>query len=256
MKQFIGKWIPNLEIKQAMYEQACEEISLNLKGFKRHSAYRAFIANDLRDEKTAVSFYQYIKREYPFLLEESALVKFQKNDEIGSPNLYKIEGNVFSPGTLRFMKVLGDILKRNKKIKSIIEIGSGYGGQCLVIKQYAPEIAYTLLDITKSLKVSKKYLGENNCPAVFVDADNIMLEESYDLCISDYCLSEFDIKGVKFYINEVLSKCKAAYITANKNGISTNLLITLLENVFSEVWATMEYPKTSYHNNVIIYCKK
>lgn len=254
MKQFTGTWLTNMTGKSDMYKNACISLSQDLTSFKRNPVYNCFIGNDMRDEKTATAFYYYIKEKYPFLLEEKLFSKFQQNDFIGNPNLYSIEGKIISPGTLRFMKVLGDIFLAVNDISSIVEIGSGYGGQCFIFKQFDSNIEYTLLDISESLQISKKYLSENNCEAIYMDTNNIV-GKPYALCISDYCLSEFDLEGTKFYINNVVKKCKAAYITTNSIGIPLFELVSLLQKVFPTVIVTPEEPKTSAHCNHIIICK-
>ena len=57
------------------------------------------------------------------------------NDLVGGSNLvdYKDVGHV-SPSSLRYAKVLSDILVlfKKKKFKKIAEIGTGYGGQFLI----------------------------------------------------------------------------------------------------------------------------
>lgn len=251
MKKFEGKWLPSSED----YKNACIDISKNLNNFKRNSIYATFIGNDLRNEETAVAFYNHIKNNYSFLLETNILNKFLINDNIGNPMIYNIEGIKISPGTLRFMKVLGDILNINKNIKNIIEIGSGYGGQCLIIKSYSNNINYCLVDIPESLLLSKSYLNKNNCDAIFIDTENIIVDENYDLVISDYCLSELDYVGIEFYKKNIINRCKYGYFTINSKGELFNMLITQLNTVFSNVQINKEIPKTTYHDNYVIICK-
>jgi hypothetical protein len=251
MRKFEGKWLPSA----TEYKKACIEISRDLKGFKRNNIYARIIANDLRDEKIATGFYDFIKRNYPYLLEKDVLNNFLINDKIGDPNIFNINGVGISPGTLRFMKVLGDILTIDENMKDFIEIGSGYGGQCLIIKTYRSNCNYTLIDIPESLMVSGRYLKENGCDATLISTDDVAVNDVYDIAISDYCLSELDSMGMEFYMKNVIGKCKYAYITANSLGAWFNILIKQLETVFNTVQVNAETPKTTNNNNHIIVCK-
>ena len=115
MKKFEGKWLPDSNT----YKDACINISINLNNFKRNPIYAGYIGNDLRNEQTAIAFYNYIKNNYFFLLNKDYLNSFITNDKIGNPMIYNIDGINISSGTLRFMKVLGDILSIDKDIKKI-----------------------------------------------------------------------------------------------------------------------------------------
>lgn len=257
MKQFEGKWLPNVrQQRQHEFELACDEIVRNnLENFKRHPIYTRIIANDVRDRNVAFSFFDYLMRKHPTLLGKYEF-GFSINDMIGKPNIFVINDLKVSPGTLRFIKVVGDILSIDPNIKKIVEIGAGYGGQCLTFKVNDPDINYTIIDIPASLRVSNFYLTTHNIIHRSVSSEKIEIDDEYDLCISDYCLSEFDEKGAKFYIDNVLSKCKYAYVTSNSLGMTLYQLLTLLHDVFTEVSVMPEVPKTSDHNNYIFICKK
>jgi len=246
--EFEGKWL----VTEEDYKKSCIKISENLNGFKRNSIYSKFVGNDLRDKNTAILFYNFIEQNYPFFLEK--IDNFLINDRIGNPKIYEINGVNISPGTLRFIKVLGDILTISPNVSNIIEIGSGYGGQCLITKTYL-DVDYSVVDIPESLLISKKYLNENNCDVIFINTDNIVIDDYYDLVISDYCLSELDMNGIYFYINEIVKKCKSAYITANATNDRFDKLISELNEIFSDLNVSKETPKTSEHDNYIIMCK-
>lgn len=252
MKKFNGKWLPESED----YKKICLKLLNDLKDFKRNNIYSYFVGNDLRSNSIANDFYNFIKLEYPTLLISDNINKFSCNDKIGAPNLYRIEKIIISPGTLRFMKVLGDVFKIDPKINKIIEIGSGYGGQALIFKKYNENIDYSIIDIPESLSLAKSYLKVNEVEVKSISIDSISLEDKYDLVISDYCLSELDYDEVKFYADNVISKCNYGYFTVNNNGESLEKLIYLLKKHFSFVDVSEEKPKTSHHKNHIIICKK
>jgi putative sugar O-methyltransferase len=245
-KQFQGSWFHD----STAWRDTCKELSQDLTNFKRDSRYISIIANDLRDEGVAQSFFFYLKQNYPELLKH--INKFKTSDTIGNPNIFNIEGIDISPGTLRFMKVLGDILPLQPK--KIIEIGSGYGGQCKIIKDYI-DSDYTLVDIPESLNLAKAVLKHFNVQATFVSTDNFEVEGSYDLVISDYCLSELDFTGIKFYIDNIIKKCQSGYFTINSNNEYREFLLNELKEIFSNVTTTDEQPRTTMHNNIIVICK-
>lgn len=244
--KFQGKWQPETE----EFKKRCLELSQDLVSFKRDPVFVKFIGNDIRKRDVAQEFFNYISDKYRYLLQ----FDYSLNDIIGDPFVYEFEGDLFSPATLRFIKVIGDINKYLGDVRKIVEIGSGYGGQALVFS-LIQQVNYTCIDIPECLQLAKNYhhtLGWNDCR--YVDTNSIK-KEKYDLCISDYCLGELDGEGIDFYLTNVVSQCKYAYITVNRN---TNVFEDLTRNLvgmFSEVEVKDEEPKTSRHNNCIIYCK-
>jgi hypothetical protein len=245
--KFKGKWLPETD----SFKQVCSELSKDLCGFKRNPEFIKYIGNDIRKVDVAKSFYDYIKDQYMYLLQYD----FRINDVIGDPNIFVFDNKEFSPGTLRFVKVIGDIYKNLGHIKNIVEIGSGYGGQALVFN-IVQLVNYTCIDILECLELAKSYhhtLGWNSCN--YMGIENIK-EREYDLCISDYCLGEMDLEGIKFYIDNVVSKCKFAYITTNRDGHYFSQMCAILMDSFESVKCVDEEPKTTKHNNCIIYCKK
>lgn len=246
--KFHGSW--DIGGGQMNFKDICVHLSKNLDGFKRNGTFNGVIANDVRDIGVAKAFYNYINIHYPNMLS----IDFSPNDAIGDPNLFNIGNGKYSPGTLRFMKVVGDIEKNFTDVNKIVEIGSGYGGQSFVYHMFKnPE--YTCIDIPETLTLAKAYhnaVGYKDCN--YLDSDNITIA-SYDLCISDYAVSELDADGIDFYIDNVLSKCKSAYITAGAHCKYFEHLISRLKEVFETVEYAPEDPKTTSHPNNIIYCK-
>ena len=260
--KFKGKW----KVDQARFEKACNEIlDEGLNKFKIKPGYFDFVGNDIRPEKTAQAFYDYIKEHYYPLLKHFDTFLF--NDKVGSPITHEIEGRQMSAGTLRFIKVLGDIIYHlggqlmasSDSAMDIIEIGSGYGGQCKIISDHINYNSYTLIDIKPSLNVAKIYLPNffnvDGDKLRFVDTENINLENEYDLVISDYCLSELDDEGIRFYEENVLSKCKMGYFTINHFADQKTLFLSL-HNCFKTIEKIKEEPATSRHNNWIYICHK
>lgn len=245
--KFKGKWLPDSE----NFRKACLEASKDLSGFKRNPEFIKYIGNDIRKIEVAKEFYYYIKDKYMYLLQYD----YRVNDIVGDPNLFIFDNKEYSPGTLRFVKVIGDIYEHFGHVRKIVEIGSGYGGQALIFN-LVQNVDYTCVDISECIELARNYhntLGWKSCH--YMDTDNIKQKE-YDICISDYCLGEMDKLGIRFYIDNIISKCKFAYITMNRDSEVYKFLIGILMDVFDEVECLGEEPKTSRHNNCIIYCKK
>jgi putative sugar O-methyltransferase len=220
--KFKGKWLPEKD----SYKKACLRLSKNLSNFKRDSEYVPFVGNDTRPLETVLAFDEVVKLPY-----------VSKNDKIGNPILH----NGKSAATLRFAKVVQDI---KSEYKTVIEIGAGYGGQCLVLKELK-KVDYTIIDIPEALELSKAYLKANNVECTFISSDNV--KKSYcDLLISDYCLSELDEAGINFYLDNI--KFKTGHFAINQNF---DLIINRLKQEY-KVEVYDETPKTSRHNNKLV----
>jgi hypothetical protein len=242
---FQGKWLAD----SAAFRRECLRIAKDLTGFKKNPVYCRYINNDNRPRETAEAFYWHIRQHYPLFGTTEMLDLFRKNDKIGNPTLHNINGTVISPGTLRFIKVLGDVITAFGTPSSIVEIGAGYGGQCLIFK-LASMVDYTIIDIPESLEVSRAYLGMLDVQANFIS--KITEPVGADVVISDYCISEMDKEGIDYYIETVVRHCRNGYFTCNLIGEIGHLLDRLRE-VFTYVKDAPEEPKTSRHNNIILY---
>ena len=150
--------------------------------------------------------------------------EFSKNDLYGSPIMaaYNILGKnvTISPTTIRYAKVLCDILAMYdvSAIKSVAEIGIGYGGQCRLIRTKLPGAAYTLIDLPEVLGLAEKYLSlypECRENIRYVDGGHLYLDDDYDLVISNYAFSELRRDVQDMYIDKVILKSKRGYITYN-----------------------------------------
>lgn len=195
--------------------------------------------------------------------------EFRQNDLYGNPRVfpYEINGHAmeFSPTTLRYAKVLQDIaaLFEAAKISSVAEIGIGYGGECRILTSYLTGIRrYFLFDIPEALGLAKKYLDkfESKADIRFVNGTNIDVDESYeyDIVISNYAFSELN-RGVQdMYLEKVISKSRAGYVTWNSlsrdfmDGYSVDELLEMIPG--SSVIA--EEPLTAANNCIIIWGNK
>lgn len=172
-------------------------------------------------EHTSIEFgYNYIdiiKRDNPQLLEKDFIDKFKTNDIYGSPSVHDFSDFSISPSTLRYIKVLSDLIKLFGDLngKKIVEIGGGYGGQCKVIKDYFNIKDYHIVDLDEANKLSKKYLDKLNVNDVrFSSYDQLDVEE-YDLIISNYAYTELDRNLQDIYKHKIIDGTKNGYITCN-----------------------------------------
>ena len=193
--------------------------------------------------------------------------KFQDNDLYGNPILtsYQIEENniLISPSTLRYIKVLMDIMSEfdTENIRSVAEIGIGYGGQCRIIKSIIPIENYTLFDLPEVLGLAEEYLKsykECRTGIRYADSKHIYINDSYDFVISNYAFSELRRSIQDEYLKKVILRSKSGYITWNclsyefLDGYSIHELLERIPN--SHV--IDEKPLTSMKNCIIIWGNK
>lgn len=147
------------------------------------------------------------------------LDRFRENDRLGSPVTcdYGAYGH-FSPATLRYVRVLSDLLTLFGPLdgRRIVEIGGGYGGQCFVTSVAAAPASYALVDLDRVLDLQRRYLRELDVPNVaFVSADELDPRANYDLVVSNYAFSECVRRVQRHYAERVLARARRGYITCN-----------------------------------------
>lgn len=204
---------------------------------------------------------------------------FKLNDIIGSPVVYdysatlniyaNIEGtHFFSPTTLRYIKVLQDIicLFDTDRIHTISEIGVGYGGECRIISDYLFGVkAYNLIDLPEVTELAQVYLTaidmfkqegsyKNKITAFnFIDGTQNFDEIKSDLVISNYAFSELGKAVQDMYLKKVILKAKSGYITWNDlsyrelDGYSIQELVEMIPGSIC-----IEEKPLSYINNKIV----
>lgn len=232
------------------FKEFCKEACFNsnlFKDFKQNRVFCEIIGNDKRPKALADVWYNNIKDKYAKLFP-----KFLENDMYGSPDLYGYDGRYISPGTLYFINILDSIISHFGDIKEmeITEIGSGYGGQCKIIRDYGCK-SYTCMDIPETLGFCEKYLGLLDIPAFFTEPKPYV----GDLCISNWCLSEFSVQGIDWYVENVVKNHKCCYILSNAWDGRRAFLINKLSEYF-KVEVSPEEPKTHPNNNQLIVGKK
>lgn len=157
-----------------------------------------------------------------FLIDISKIEKFKENDLQGSPKrfIYNEPYGLISPSTLRYIKVLNDLIIKFKTLDnlSIVEIGVGYGGQSKIIQDYFNIKEYNFIDLYEVNNLTKKYLTpfkyKNN---YFLDFENLP-DKKYDLIISNYAITECVSEMQEYYYDKVIKNSTHGYITGNDIG--------------------------------------
>lgn len=154
-------------------------------------------------------------------LTEDEWLFFLRNDSIGNPLLAQYNFGdsqvIGSPSTLRYIKVLVDILKLFdvEKIKTVTEIGVGYGGQCRILMNTLPIECYNLIDLPEVLALTEKFLTALNQTGDlrYIDGTHLYHDAPCDLFISDYAFSELSKPAQDIYIEKIISKSEAGYVS-------------------------------------------
>jgi len=158
-----------------------------------------------------------INRDNSFLLQSPNIDKFKTNDLYGTPKICEYGNLHISPSTLRYIKVLSDLIKLfgNLNDFKIAEIGGGYGGQCKIITDYFNVKDYHIVDLYEVNGLTEKYLNKLNVKNVRISTYDKLSVENYDLVISNYAYTELDRPLQDVYKNKIIDQSKRGYITCN-----------------------------------------
>ncbi len=249
------------------YPVVCYMASRNehfFKKFRRNPTY-----NDVLEhvsQQQGMEYLSVINKNDKLKFTDGDWNNFRKNDLYGNPVVFPYELNgqkvQISPTTLRYAKVLQDIvtLFDARRFQSVAEIGIGYAGQCRLLTSYLSNIqSYSLFDLPEVLGLAGRYLGKFGKSTVdriqFIDGTHIDTDGNYDFVISNYAFSELvrDIQDI--YLNRVILKSRAGYMTWNTlsyevlDGYS---LDELLEKIPGSR-TIAEEPLTKENNCIIIW---
>jgi hypothetical protein len=201
-----------------------------------------------------------IKRLQPKLLNH--IECFATNDSLGTPKVYFYEdlNMEVSPTTLRYVKVLADLMTHFGSLEGldIVEIGVGYGGQCKIINDYFQVKSYTLIDLPDVLRLAKKYLLCHGIENITLREHTDYSKTLYNLCISNYAFTEIDRQHQDLYAKNVISMSDKGYITCNflnqrmKDHAMTDEEIYCLKQ-YGDFYD--EVPLTAPHNAIYIWKK-
>ena len=219
--------------------------------FKSLPAYKAVLEH--------VSYEQGLGYLKEIDLSQDDLAALAVNDTYGSPATYEYPAGRISPTTLRYAKVACDLRKHFDSIRSIAEIGVGYGGQQLVLSKLTPTDAYYAIDLPPVLRLADKYLMRVNRGlhgATLVDATDaaaVAGVPAADLVISNYAFSECTMTVRDMYVDTVIRKAKYVYMTINHmDDAEIMALRTQLIAQGKEVVVLPEVPRTAEGNCILI----
>jgi hypothetical protein len=204
----------------------------------------------------------YVQEIYPdFLI---YLKTVQENDLLGSPTMHQYYPyGMFSPNTLRYLKVVGDIKREFGDISNlhIVEIRGGYGGQCKLLCDMIGFASYTIVDLPECNLLIRKYLEQFAVENVnFLDSDKLDTSVKCDLVISNFGFSEIE-KGEQLdLVNKILCQAPRGYMTGNFRLTNFTLkfldledLIGLLLKDLRMVMLNDEVPLTGSGNQTLIW---
>jgi len=199
------------------------------------------------------AFAEVINTKYGYL----DLNKFTVNDKIGgSLDRVDVDGVIISPTTLRYVKILGDLIEAGLTTgMRVAEIGGGCGGQCLVISQQLELDYYAIFDLQDALSLQQRYLSQFGVFPDLMPAPEAESKERnsllYDWCVSNYAFSECTRNSQDWYIENVFRAANHGYVLCNfiseRYGVSSYSLGELLRRIPGS-WAEAEYPGTSPDN--------
>jgi putative sugar O-methyltransferase len=183
--------------------------------FKRHPDYVRVLEHVSRDE--GAEYLRIALEQTPAF--DTLLDRFRENDRLGGPQTFEYGGHgVFSPTTLRYVKVLSDLVALFGTIDrlSIVEIGAGYGGQCFVTKSGSSPESYKLVDLDPVIRLQRAYLEALDVASVeFVVAGELTTDLASDLVVSNYAFTECVREVQENYLSRVLQQAPRGYVTCN-----------------------------------------
>jgi len=198
-------------------------------------------------------------------------------DQIGNPPLFTLPSTPSAPSapstpstpstsvstytlrtlqtTIQLMKHFGDLNNQH-----IVEIGSGHGGLCQMVSHYINYRGYTLIDLPVVNLLAEKYLDEfpelPHQKIKYMSTEQI-IPRKYDLVISEYALSELDLKAQICYFENILQYSQTAYLAMNIWDPSCKQdFKERLGKIFSQIEEYAEEPESNYPNYLWICRRK
>src|SRR5262245_45884340 len=197
------------------YRAVCASAALDRAAFavfKRDHAYNVVLEHVSCEQ--GARYLELALAAEPRLL--ARLEDFRRNDRHGSPRVcaYGAYG-AFSPTTLRYVKVLADLLRLFGPLDGmrVLEIGGGYGGQRFVVSVVAETASYTLVDLEPCLALQRAYLDRLGVGARYVLPGELPAQGDYDLVVSNYAFSECVGREQRRYLERALARARRGYLT-------------------------------------------
>ncbi|MFL2693713.1 MAG: putative sugar O-methyltransferase [Gammaproteobacteria bacterium] len=232
----------------------------SFNNFKNDPIYQRILEHTTKE--MGQNYLDIINRQTPSLL-DSKLDSILRNDEVGNAAKCNYEqiGSV-SPSTLYYTKIGSDLetLFGGDIGKNIVEIGSGYGGQGLILDSIFHLDTITLFDLPLVNKLISKYLECFTLNSSYsVSTLNEATPQAYDLVISNYAFSELPKMIQIKYIEKVLSNSARGYLIMNSGigddykQIGNKLTLSELERLLPKFEVMEENPLTAKNNYLIVW---
>lgn len=227
--------------------------------FKQNHDYKAVLEHTTKIQGD--EYLEAIQLQSPNLIK--LFEEFKKNDLVGGAITYTFKnvGQV-SPSTIRYVKVLSDILNLfGEDIgERIAEIGVGYGGQMLIIDKVIKFKCYDLFDLQPVLNLAVKYLESQIINSAYkpLTLNQHDGDVEYDLVISNYAFSELPKLLQKKYIEKIMNKSKRGYLTMNSGKPNSafkgdHLSLSELSKLLPKFDVLDEKPLTFRDNYIIVW---
>lgn len=228
------------------------------ENFRRNPIYNGILEHVSYDQ--GQKYLDIVSKESPDLY--AALNNFRINDLVGNPYLFDFDTHKqIGTTTLRYVKVLSDI--RNlfgTNFDNIIEIGAGYGGQCLICDQVLKFNQYVMFDLPPVLLLISKYLESHNLNNSYSlsTINQWPKNQACDLVISNYAFSELPSQLQQRYLDKIIRSAKHGYMTMNSgrqhttfsnDKLSADYILAQIPN--SRI--IEETPQTGSNNYIIIW---
>ena len=170
------------------------------------------------------------------------------NDEIGNPVKYKIEDEIIecSPNTIKYIYFgllnIKYILDDNKNITDVIEIGGGYGGQCVILLKLFELFnininSYTLIDLNNVISFQNKYINlispQNKCCFVKFEDVHLYKFNINSYLFSSYSLSELNDQVRQFYYDSLFKYISYGLLVWNTQTIDIPKKYICLEKEYN-----------------------
>ena len=170
-----------------------------------------------------------VEAAYDYLVSHG--VKINETDFVeGSPVHIVKNGKIITQDLLISASELHSIeeVVDMKDVKTMVEIGGGYGRMALLVLQRYPHIQYTIVNVSPALDVARRFLtGKFKVNFLFPkEAEDL---KNIDLFYSSSVLSELDREKVNFYFDLVAKAGHFFYLKDWKWGHHMNDVPPILE---------------------------
>jgi hypothetical protein len=182
-----------------------------------------------------VEYLKLIKKNFPNISEDIIKKLVSINDEIGNTQKYNFDKISCSPTSLRYiyhslliLEHLKDLYSKTDISISVVELGGGYGGLCLIFNHlykeyYSKEFKlenYSIIDLPNPCILQRKYLEYHKISCKSYDAfnyDSFLQENKHKetFLISNYCFSELGKENQQSYIKNLFPIIQHGFITWN-----------------------------------------